>query len=141
MSNPNVGAAVLPLLSSSIAIAYGGSGLSYSLIASWPLLSEFQLSPALVAWVIDAFLGAVLLWAGFATLMKSNRGRIVMLCALAASALYELVRTSVFFPSIAAQPRGESRDFFVVPILLVAILLALAHSSVRYTTSGTSQRG
>jgi hypothetical protein len=110
MSKHDVGAAVLPLLSGSIAIAYGGSGLAYSLIASWPLLSEFRLSPPLVAWTIDAFLSAVLLWTGFATLMKSNRGRVVMLCALTASALYELVRTLVFFPSIAAQSRDESPD-------------------------------
>jgi cation transport ATPase len=140
MSKHDVSAAVVPLLSSSIAIAYGGSGLAFSLIASWPLLAGFQLSLALIAWALDALLGAVLLWAGFATLMKSNRGRVVMLCALAASALYEFVRTSAFFPSIASRPRDQSQDIFVLAILLVAILLALAPSSVRYTTNATSQR-
>jgi hypothetical protein len=95
---------------------------------------SYEFSPTLLAWTIEGVLGGVLLIAGFATIAKSERARKVMLCALITSAFYELARTTSFFEWITSLQRDSGLNILILTMLLVAVFLIIAPSSVRYTS-------
>jgi len=125
--------AIVPILGCSIAIAYGGSAVTFSMIAVWPLLARLQPSLAVGAWALDAVLGAILLVTAFLTLLRSNRARRVLVCTLFVTLLFELVRAHVFFPSMETLPSDDRNGALVVAILLISTALVMSRSSTSYT--------
>jgi hypothetical protein len=123
----------MPIVGGAIAIAYGGTAIAFTLVAIWPLLPNPHFSAAIAAWLLDLLLGCAMLAAAFATLLRSNSGRLVLVAALIVSGAYELVRTTLLFPSLAAQSDAERYSLVTLFALMAAVILLLSPSSVRYT--------
>jgi hypothetical protein len=119
--------AVLPILASSISMAYGGYAIAFYAISSFPLVGAGLASKFPLPWALEFILGMILFICGLGTILGKDLSRRVMHYGLFASGSYELGVGSMGLST------GEPSYNFLVILLFAAAWIAVLPSSIQYT--------